>query len=586
MPKRNGAVHVATTKRLYKGKTYLTHLLRRTFRKDGKVRHETLGNISHLPEDLIELIRQRLRGETPAPPGSLDIIRSLPHGHVALVLGELGNLGLDRIIASRRCRERDLIVAMIVARVLFPGSKLACCRGLREETAASSLAFELGLGQVEDREIYESLDWLLKRQNRIEAKLAKLHLREGNPLLYDLSGSYYTGKRSALVLFGHNRDGKRGVPQIVYGLLCDDRGRPVSIEVFPGNTADPNTLSNQIAKVRERFGINRVTFVGDRGMITSKRIEEEFRGIEGLDWISALRSEAIRKLATQGSIQDSLFDERNLAEISSPDFPGERLVVCRNPLLADDRARKRRELLDAAERQLEAISAATRRGKRPLRGKDAIGLRVGRKLNQYRMAKHFILEIGDDSFTYRRNGEKIAAEAALDGIYVIRTSVGRESLRAEDTVRAYKDLSRVERAFRSLKTIDLKIRPIHHWLDDRIRAHVFLCMLAYYVEWHLRKKLAPILFDDEDRESAEARRASIVDPAPRSETARRKDADKRTGDGWAVHSFQTLLKDLGTLALNRVRVGGGDDREKGSFHIKTKPTPFQRHVFELAGITP
>jgi transposase len=586
MPKRNGAVHVATTKRNYKGKTYCTHLLRRTYRKDGKVHHETLGNISHLPEDLIELIRQRLRGENPAPLGSFDIIRSLPHGHVALVLGELKELGLDQLIASRRCRERDLVVAMIVARVLFPGSKLACCRGLREETAVSSLAFELELGQFEDREIYESLDWLLKRQNRIETKLAKRHLKEGNLLLYDLSGSYYTGKRSALILFGHNRDGKRGVPQIVYGLLCEDQGCPISIEVFPGNTADPNTLSNQIAKVRKRFGIDRVTFVGDRGMITSKRIEAEFRGVEGLDWISALRSDSIKKLATQGSIPDSLFDEKNLAEISSPDFPGERLIVCRNPLLADERARKRRELLDAAEKQLQAISAATQREKRPLRGKVAIGLKVGRKLNQYKMAKHFILDIKDDSFTCQRNEEKIAAEAALDGIYVIRTSVDEESLKAEDTVRAYKDLAKVERAFRSLKTIDLKIRPIHHWLDERIRAHVFLCMLAYYVEWHLRKKLAPILFDDEERERAEAQRASIVDPSPRSKTARRKDADKRTEDGWAVHSFQTLLKDLSTLALNQVRVASGDDKEKGSFLIKTKPTPFQKHVFGLVSITP
>ncbi|MGA0112281.1 MAG: IS1634 family transposase [Chthoniobacterales bacterium] len=517
MPSRNGSVHVATTTRTYKGKTYRTHLLRRTFRKDGKVMHQTLGNISHLPEDLIEVIRCRLRGDDLLAGGSWEILRSLPHGHVALVLGTLRQLGLDRLIASRNSRERDLVVAMIVARILFPGSKLACARALKEETATCSLALELGIGPLEERELYNALDWLVARQQRIEKKLATRHLEDGTLLLYDLSGSYYTGKQSALVKFGHCRDGKTGVPQIVYGLLCNARGCPVSIEVFAGNTADPNTLANQITKVRKRFGIQRVVFVGDRGMITGKRIEEELRGVDGLDWISALRSEAIKKLATQGAIDASLFDEKNLAEITSPDFPGERLVVCRNPLLAAERTRKRNELLDATEAKLAEIAAATRREKRALRGKDKIGLRLGRILGQYKMRKHFILEIEEDRFSYRRNDEKIAAEAALDGIYVIRTSVDERTLETEDAVRAYKDLSKVERAFRSFKTIDLKIRPIYHWLDERIRAHVFLCMLAYYVEWHLREKLAPILFDDEDRQSAEAERNSVVDPAPCSQ---------------------------------------------------------------------
>jgi transposase len=582
MPSRSGPVHVATTKRSYKGRTYVTHLLRRSFREDGRVKHETLGNISHLPEDLIETIRLRLRDESVPPQGALEIVRSLPHGHVALCLGVLRQLGLDQLIASRSSRQRELVIAMIVARILSPGSKLACSRSLKEETATSTLSFELQLGDLDERDLYEAMDWLLARQRRIENKLAKRHLQDGTLLLYDLSGSYYTGRCSGLVDFGYNRDGKNGFPQIVYGLLCDSGGCPISIEVFPGNTADPTTLASQIAKVRQRFGLNRVVFVGDRGMITSKRIEEELREVEGLDWISALRSDAIKKLVNQGAIQPSLFDERNLGEITSPDFPEERLIVCRNPLLADERARKRLELLAATERKLEEIAAATRREKRALRGKDKIALRLGRVLNQYKMAKHFILEIEDEQFSYRRNDEKIAAEAALDGLYVVRTSLDEATLATEDTVRAYKDLAKVERAFRSLKTIDLKIRPIYHRLDDRIRAHVFLCMLAYYVEWHLRQKLAPILFDDEERQEIEEQRESIVDPAPRSQRAQAKDARKRTEDGWPVHSFQTLLEDLGTLCQNQVRVAGS--RSQDTFFIKTQPTAYQKHVFSLTEV--
>lgn len=473
---------------------------------------------------------------------------------------------------------------MAAARILCPGSKLACARAIREETATSSLAEELGLGAVQDREVYEALDWLGARQSRIETKLAKRHLEDGTLMLYDVSSSYYTGRHCELVDFGHNRDGKKGTPQIVYGLLCNAQGCPVSIEVFPGNTADPTTLSSQIDKLRKRFGIERVVMVGDRGMLTSRRIDEELRDIDGLDWISALRAEAIRKLATDGSIQPTLFDDRNLAEISSPDFPGERLVVCRNPALAAERTRKRLELLDATEKALEGVAAATRREKRRLRGKDKIALRVGPVLNKYKMGKHFILEIEEESFRCQRNEEKIAAEAALDGIYVVRTSVEAEILGAEEAVRAYKDLAKVERAFRSLKTVDLKIRPIFHWLERRIRAHVFLCMLAYYVEWHLRQNLAPVLFEDDEREAAEALRGSVVDPAPRSQSAKDKEGCKRTREGWPVHSFQTLLADLGTLAKNRVRVAGSKSPQQ--FSITTQPTAFQRHVFELAGTTP
>lgn len=584
MPRRSGPVHVATTTRVYKGKTYRTHLLRRTFRKGGKVCHETLGNISHLPADLIETIRRRLRGEEPVLDEGWENVRSLPHGHVALVLGVLRELGLERILSSRRCRERDLVVAMIGARILAPGSKLACARALQQETATSSLAHELGLGEVAERELYEALDWLIARQRRIEKKLAARHLEEGTLLLYDLSSSYYTGKRSSLVDFGHSRDGRKGFPQIVYGLLCNAGGCPVSIEVFAGNTADPKTLAAQVAKVRRRFALRRVVFVGDRGMLTSKRIDEELRGVEGLDWISALRADSIKKLAAEGAVRPELFDQRDLAEITSPDFPGERLVACRNPFLAAERTRKREELLLATEKKLEEIAAATRRAKRPLRGKDKIALRLGRVLHRFKMAKHFECEIGEQRFAYRRKEEKIAAEAALDGIYVVRTSLEAAALGASDTVRAYKDLSKVERAFRSLKTVDLKIRPIFHWLDGRIRAHVFLCMLAYYIEWHLRAKLAPVLFDDEERESAETARPSIVAPAPRSQTALNKEITKRTADGWPVHSFQTLLQDLATLVINFHRVPGGSNQE--IFEIKTTPTPFQRHVFDLARVAP
>jgi transposase len=561
----------------------VTHLLRRTYREGGKVNHQTLGNLSHLPSDLIETIQRRLRGESSADSKPWEIVRTFPHGHVLAVLGMLRSLGLESILASRPSRQRSLIIAMIVARILQPASKLATARSLQEETATTSLGLELSLGpeRIGEQELYGALDWLLERQTRIENKLAGKHLSEGTLILYDVTSSYYTGHRSGLIQFGYNRDGKRGFPQIVYGLLCNAEGCPVAIEVFAGNTADSKTLSAQITKVRRRFGVHRVVFVGDRGMITSRRIDEELRGVNGLDWITALRADTIRLLAEQGIIQPSLFDERDLAEVVSPEFPDERLIVCRNPLLAAERARKRAELLAATERQLDEIVTATRRAQKPLSGQAKIGLRVGRVLNRHKVGKHFELTIDDDSFSYRRNEARIAAEGELDGIYVIRTSVKPEALTSEDTVRAYKDLSTVERAFRSLKTVDLKVRPIFHWLDDRIRSHVFLCMLAYYVEWHMREKLAPLLFDDHERAEAEATRDSIVQPAPRSEAARAKDKTKQTADGLPVHSFRTLLADLGTLAKNSVRVQG----ESGSaFYELTRPTPLQQRALELLGI--
>jgi transposase len=584
MARRAGGVHVATTTRVYKGRVYQTHLLRRTFRENGKVKHQTLGNLSHLPPDLIETIRRRLRGEGSEESKPWQIVRSFPHGHVLAVLGTLRSVGLESILASRSSRESSLVVAMIVARILQPASKLATARSLQEETATTSLGLELGLGQdrIDEQELYGALDWLLERQTRIENKLAGKHLSEGTLILYDVTSSYYTGHRSELVQFGYNRDGKRGFPQIVYGLLCDAEGCPIAIEVFAGNTSDPKTLGAQVRKVRHRFGVQRVVFVGDRGMITSRRIDEELRGVDGLDWITALRADTIRLLAEQGVIERSLFDERDLAEVVSPDFPDEWLIVCRNPLLAAERARKRDELLAATERALDEIVIATKRAKSPLSGQAKIGLRIGRVLNRHKVGKHFELVISDNGFSYERKKDQIAAEAELDGIYVIRTSVKAENLTSEDTVKAYKDLSTVERAFRCIKTVDLKVRPIFHWLDDRIRAHVFLCMLAYYVEWHMREKLASLLFDDHEREAAEATRTSVVQPAPRSQTARAKDRTKETADGLPVHSFRTLMADLGTLAKNRVRIGG----ETGSeFYELTQPTAVQQRALDLLSVS-
>jgi transposase len=469
---------------------------------------------------------------------------------------------------------------MIVSRIIHPGSKLATFNGLAGETAQSSLAEELRLGTIDLKELYDALDWLLDRQSRIENKLAKTHLVGGTLVLYDVSSSYYTGRKSDLVKYGYSRDQKKGFPQIVYGLLCNREGCPIAIEVFAGNTADPDTLASQIQKVRKRFSLQRVVLVGDRGMITSARIKEELRGVEGLDWITALRSDSIRKLVASGAIQRSLFDEKDLAEITSNDFPDERLVVCRNPLLAEERARKRQELLQATEKLLDEIVAAVRRAKRPLRGEAEIGVRVGRVLNKYKMAKHFELTIKKDHFTYQRHTKQIAEEAALDGLYVVRTSlVDTKTLTGDETVRAYKDLSHVERAFRTMKTVDLEIRPIFHWKDDRIRAHVFLCMLAYYLEWHLRRKLKPLLFDDHEREAAEATRPSIVAPAPRSKAAQRKDHQKRTDDDYPAQGFRSLLKDLGTLCRNHALVNNTE------FKILTTPTRLQQRVFELLGIT-
>ena len=549
-------------------------LLRESYRERRKVKIRTLANLSQWPPHLIEGFKILLKGGTAVaePHALLDITRSLPHGHIAAVLGTVRKLGLERTIAGAACPERERVLALIAARILDPASKLATARGLAADTARDSLAGELGLGDVDEDDLYAAMDWLLERQGAIERRLAKRHLEDGALVLYDLTSSYLEGHCCPLA--------KRGKLQIEFGLLCDREGCPVAVEVFDGNTADPMTVGAQIDKLRRRFGLSRVVWVGDRGMLTEARIREEVKPA-GLDWISALRSSIIRELVESGTVQMSLFDEVDLIEIRADAYPGERLMVWRNPLLATERARKREALLQATEALLEPIVGATQREKRRLAGKDKIGLRAGKVLGRYKMAKHFELEIGDTSFGYRRDPESIAREAARDGLYVVRTSLPAAQLDAAATVRAYKSLSAVERAFRSLKTVDLKVRPIYHYAAERVRAHVFLCMLAYYVEWHLRARLKPLLFDDHDPSAAEAARVSVVAPAEVSESAKDKARRKRTADGWPVHSFRTLLGDLATITRNRVvaRLGGSEP-----FEIVTRPTALQREAFKLLGV--
>jgi transposase len=573
-------VHVAQIKKTYKGKVHVSTYLRRTFREDGKVKHETVGNLSDLPDDLIAVIKNRLATNKPlaGDGGTMSITRSLPHGNVAAVLGTIRNIGLDQFIAARPSRERSLVMAMIADRIISPGSKLSCAAGMHADTAQNTLAEELQLGEVDVHELYAAMDWVLERQTRIENKLAKMHLKDGTLVLFDVSSSFYTGKKSSLIRHGHSRDHRSDRPQIVYGLLCDSEGRPIAVEVFPGNTADPKAFTSIVANVRRRFGITNVVFVGDRGMITTKRIHEDLRDVDGLEWISALRSEGIRGLVDAGKISRSLFDERDLAEITDEErFPGERLIVCRNPLLAADRARKREELLRATEKDLDKIVAATRRKRRPLHGEDAIGLAVGQVIGNHKMKKHFELTITENNFSYARRTEGIAAEAALDGLYVIRTCVKVERMKSEQVVQTYKSLAKVERAFRSLKSIDLHIRPIRHWTDDRIRAHVFLCMLAYYAEWHMRDALREFIFDDDDIAAAQASRKSVVAPARRSESAKQKDATRRTPEGLPVQSFQDLLKDMATLTRNSIRF----ESSASEFNQLTESTTLQRRILEL-----
>jgi transposase len=570
MPARHGAVHVATTRRLYKGKTYESHLLRRSYREDGKVLHETLGNLSHLPPETIDLVRRSLRGERFVPlEERLEIVRSLPHGHVQAVLGVSRTLGLASLLDRSPSRERDLVLAMIAARVLDPRSKLATTRAWQQST----LADELHVADADEDELYAAMDWLLERQPRLEKALAKRHLREGALVLYDLTSTYFEGHSCPLARLGYSRDGKRGLAQIVFGLLTDAQGCPVAVEVFAGNTADSSTVASQVQKLRTRFGLQTVVLVGDRGMLTAARLREDLLPA-GLSWITALRAPAIDALRTAGSLQLSLFDEKDLAEITDPAYPGERLVVCRNPLLAAERTRKREELLASTERDLDRIRVQVEAGK--LRSEKAIGLRVGRVIDRFKMAKHFQLHITAKRFRFGRHQAQIAEEAALDGFYVLRTNVPATTLDTATVVEHYKSLSHVERAFRSFKTLDLHVRPLHHHTEDRVRAHVLLCMLAYYVQWHMQRALAPMLFADEL--PAGRKTASPVSPATRSAAAEAKARTRVRGDGQPVHSFRTLLAELATLARNRVRPAGADDA--ACFDLLTTPTSLQREAFD------
>ena len=559
-------------------------LLRETYREGGKVKNRTLANLSKLPADRIETLRAALRGDPLVPLGEqgFEIRRALPHGHVLAALTIARRIGLDELLPRRATqRRRDLALALIVARLLDPAAKLATARMLDTATASHSLGETLSLGHVTAREIYTTLDWIGSEQSFIENQLARRHLKNGALVLYDVTSTYLEGRCCPLARHGYSRDSRGDRPQLVIGLLCASDGCPVAVEVFEGNTADPATVAAQITKLKQRFRLRHVVLVGDRGMLTSARIEQALRPA-GLDWITALRGPAIQQLAQTGRLQFSLFDTRDMAEISSPDYPGERLVVCKNPLLAEERARKREELLSATEKDLTRIKARVERAKNPLRGTAEIGRAVGTVIGKRKMAKHFATEITDQTFSFARKPEQIDAEARLDGIYVLRTNLTAEQSNAAATVRSYKSLAQVERAFRSMKTVDLEIRPVFHWTAPRVRAHVLLCMLAYYLEWHMRRALAPVLFDDEDKAAAEASRASPVAKARVSEKARKKAcarmSDPAHGEVLPVHSFRTLLADLGTLTKNTVCFGG-----KSELTVLAKPTPVQLRALGLLG---
>jgi transposase len=557
-------------------------LLRESYREDGRVKKRTLANLSNLPRTLIDGIRRLLGGGkvTTGDGAGLEIVRSLPHGHVWAVHATIRKLGLDRLLSRdpEERRVRDIIVAMITQRIISPGSKLALHRALMPTTDSSSLALSVGLSNVAEREVYKALDWLVGQQARIEAALAKKHLVNGTLVLYDVTSTYMEGRKCNLANPGYSRDHRPDRPQIVYGLMCAPDGTPVAVEVFEGNTGDPSTIRAQVNKLKHRFRLSHVAMVGDRGMITQARIEKELAPA-GLDWISCLRAPQIAVLAAdKGPLQMNLFDERDLAEISSPDFPGERLVACRNPKLAEERARKRKELLDATEKELARIAEAVRR-KPDKHDAAKIGLAVGKVINKRKMGKHFDLDIADGRFTFQRREEDIAAEARLDGVYVIRTNLPKEKVGAEEAVGAYKSLAQVERAFRTLKGVDMQVRPVYHWLDERVRAHVFLCMLAYYVEFHMRNALAPILFADHQPE--DRARASIVQPAEPSAAAKAKIKKRQTVEGTRIMAWHDLMEHLATLTVNETALPGSTQ----TIRILARPTPLQEQAFALLGIS-
>jgi transposase len=554
-------------------------LLREAWREGKQIRKRTLANLSSWPDEKIEALRRLLKDDNLiAAESAIVIERSIPHGHVEAVVTAIRKLGLDTLISSRRCPEADLVIAMIAERLLDPCSKLATTRLWHTTT----LAEELGVAQADEDDLYAALDWLLARQPRIEKNLAGRHLTEGATVLYDVTSSYYEGHTCPLAKFGHNRDGKKGMPIIVYGMLADEKGRPIAIDVYPGNTGDPTTVPPQVEKFRKHFGLKHLVIVGDRGMLTQPQIEK-LKEYPEIGWISALRSQAIRKLTQNKHIQMSIFDKKNLAEIHSPDFPGERLVACYNPALAEERSRKRTELLAATEKDLaKIVCEVARRTKTPL-SKVEIAKKVGKVLNRFKMGKHFSLTIDDGVFSYARKDEAILRESQMDGLYVIRTSEPAEKVSAEDAVRGYKSLAQVERAFRCLKGVDLLVRPIHHRTENHVKAHIFLCMLAYYVEWYMRKALAPLLFEDEELEELRKTR-DAVKPAQPSASSKRKKALKMTADGFATHSFQTLLSELGTLCRNKCRIGS--DSNNPAFYQMTEPTPLQKRAFDLLDLYP
>jgi transposase len=574
MAARSGAVHVATTKRVYKGKTYVTHLLRRSVRKGKTVTHETLGNLSHLPDPLIEIIKRSLKGEAFVPAAeAFRTTRSLPHGHVEAVLMMIRKLGLEELIACEPAPQRDLVIAMIAERLLFPSSKLAHTRHWH----CTTLAEELAVAYATEDHLYEAMDWLLKRQGAIEKKLARRHLGEGAMVLYDVSSSYYEGKTCPLARFGHDRDGRTGCPIIVYGVLTDAEGRPVAVQVYPGNTGDPKTVPDQVETLTQRFGLSRVVLVGDRGMLTQTQIDM-LKKHPGLGWISALRSGSIRRLLDDGHLIRKDLEVERLAEISSPEFPGERLVACYNAQLAEQRRHKRQELLSATQAELEALVASVARSTGQPETAAEIGVRAGKIINHYKVAKHFTLTIRDGYLGWARKDAAIQREELLDGIYVIRTSEPVERLKAADTVRSYKRLALVEQSFRCLKGIDLLVRPIHHRTPERVRAHILLCLLAYYVEWHLRQVWAPLLFEDEEL-AADRRTRDPVAPAQSSASARRKKKTHATPGGLPVQSFRTLMAHLGTRCRNTCLVSA--DPNHTPFHQVTEADTLQSEALQL-----
>jgi transposase len=565
-------MHVVTNRRQGRHREYVTHLLRRSYREDGKVKNETLANLSHLPPDAIELIRGALRGERYLPAGeAFEIERSLGAGHVMAALGMARRLDLARLLDRKPSRERDLVMAMICERVIAPASKLSTARSLSQ----SILAEELNVTDADEDDLYAALDWLLDRQERIEDRLAHRHLSDGGLVLYDVSSSYFEGRSCPLAKLGYSRDGKRGTPQIIYGLLCDKPGRPIAVEVFSGQLHDDATLPSQIIKLKTRFHLQSVVVVADRGMVTKANMQT-LKDTEGVSWITALKAPQIKKLASDGVLQLSLFDQTNLAEIESEDYPGERLIVCRNPLVAAERTRKRQELLQATERDLQQIADRVHKG--TLTGASEIGLAVGPAARRYKMRKHFDLQITDQGFTFTRKTEQINNESALDGIYILRTSLTENECSTSEVVRSYKNLEQAERAFKTFKGPELQIRPIHHHLEDRVRAHVFLCMLAYYLTWHLRQAWTPLLFKDETPPTP----SDPVTKATRSTSALRKAQTKRTTTGEPCHSYKSLLSELSTLTRNTIRLPNTD----ATFQKLSQPTPLQAHALDLAATAP